>query len=323
MGLRIMDNKIKLTPEISAPGGSLYHVEAAIEEGAHAVYVGPKNMSGRSGYAEMTVKDIQKARIMTTEAGVRLYLAVNRSIPPGKENHWKKMLTEAAEIEPDALIIGSYCVLSLIKELGINLPLHGSTFLGIYNSQGALEAQSLGFNRIVLNTSICIDEIEALIQRVPQLQYEIIAHGGICFNDNHRCSLPHGIRPSIPLIKGQKDLKDELEQPFKDNEEVTSLHKRKELSSRESAYCQLKQILTDSQGAIIKQGRLTCLPVIDLSENLSLFLRLRIHSFKIAGRERSVEFLRSSVRLLKNGIEKGLREIDSPFEKYPYILNIS
>lgn len=318
-----MDNKIKFIPEISAPGGSLQHVEAAIEEGAHAVYVGPKNMSGRSGYAEMTMKDIQTARKLTAEAGVRLYLAVNRSIPLGKENHWKKMLTEAAEIEPDALIAGSYCVLSLIKELGISLPLHGSTFLGIYNPQGALEAHSLGFNRIVLNTGICIDEIEALVQRAPQLQYEIIAYGGICFNDNYRCSLPHGIRPSIPLLKGQQDLKDELEQPFKDKKEERSPFELKGLSSRESAYCQLKQILTNSQGTIIKQGRLTCLPVIDLSENLSLFLRLGIHSFKIAGRERSVEFLRRSVKLLKNGIEKGLREIDSLFEKYPYTLNIS
>ncbi|MCD4786381.1 MAG: U32 family peptidase [Candidatus Eremiobacteraeota bacterium] len=283
-------NKNKI--EILAPGGSPEHVRAAVEEGAHAVYVGPRMMSGRSGYAEMDIEDVRTSRKITREAGVKLYAAINRSIPIGKEDVWKKLLSDMAKIEPDALIVGSFCVYELIREMGIDLPLHASTFMGIYNPSGVRFVKSLGFSRIILNTSIFIDEIEAITCAVPDMEYEIIAYGGICFNDNHRCNLPHGSRLSPP---------------------------GSHLYSRESTFCQLRLSLTDGEGNIINRGRLMCYPVIDLSPILPLFIRSGIKNFKIAGRERSVDFVRQAVRSLKRGVELAREQEGSPVENYAYI----
>lgn len=301
----------KSTSTILAPGGSPLHVRAAVEEGADAVYVGPRMMSGRSGFAEMSLDDVRESRKITADGGAKLYLAINRSIPVGQEDRWRKMLAEAADIKPDALIVGSWCVLNLVRELGLDFPLHASTFLGVYNPAAARFIQSLGFNRLILNTGVFVDEIEAITRSVPGLEYEIIAYGGICFNDNHRCNLPHGIRTFIPHLTG-------IEGADKGGGTGGSPGKRK-LDSRESAFCQLRQSVTDEKGKIVARGRLMCYPVIDLSDMIPLFRRLGVRHFKIAGRERTVDFVRMAVRALRKGIERVDEAAGSTVENYAYI----
>jgi len=319
--------------EILAPGGSPEHVRAAVEEEAHAVYVGPRMMSGRSGYAEMDMEDVRISREITREAGVKLYAAINRSIPPGKEKEWKKLLQEIADIKPDALIVGSFCVYNLIREMGIDLPLHASTFIGIYNPSAVRFVRSLGFSRIILNTSIYIDEIESIICNIPDMEYELIAYGGICYNDNHRCNLPHGIR--VGRREGRNEKRERGEKIQHPESNISSLKSGdgsnyltpnsripppvSRLYSRESTYCQLRLMLTDKEGNTLKRGRLMCYPVIELSPVLPLFIRMGIRNFKIAGRERSVDFVRQAIRSLKKGIEYAREQEGSDVENYAYI----
>ena len=267
---------------IVAPGGNLKHVTAAIEEGAGAVYAGPRMMSGRSGFAEMSMEDIEQARQMTKNAGVKLYAAINRSIPIGDEQRWEKKLAEIATIKPDALIIGSFDVMTMVQEMKLNIPLHASSFMGIYNPHGAQVVKNLGFRRIVLNTGLLDSEMEVMVTLLPDVEFELIAYGGICPNDNHRCNLPHGLRAD-----GDGNNPDE---------------------TREVAYCQSRMILTDQNNREINRGRLMCLPVIDRSPSIGCFLDMGIRHFKIAGRERSADFVRTAVRRLRNALDKAFRE---------------
>lgn len=290
-----------MNPEILAPGGSPLHVRAAVEEGAHSVYVGPERMSGRSGYTEMSLDDVRESRKITADAGANLFIAINRSIPIGAENRWRKLLEEIADLKPDALIVGSFCVFNLIREMKIDIPLHASTFMGIYNAEGVRFAKSLGFSRIILNTGLYADEMGEIIKKVPDMDYELIAYGGICFNDNHRCNLPHGLREITPDGEG---------------EEMAG----NRLRTRESTYCQLRMMVTDNGGDVVKRGRLMCYPVIDLSPTLPVFMRMGINHFKIAGRERTPEFVRTAVKALKNGIERAKEYGNSAVENFAYLV---
>jgi len=309
--------KSKTKPEILAPGGSPEHVRAAVEEGADSVYVGPRGMSGRSGYAEMDIDDIRISRKITAAAGVNLFVAVNRSIPIGEEDRWKKMLEEIVEIGPDALIIGSFCVYHLMRDLGIELPLHASTFMGIYNPEAVRFARHLGFSRIILNTSLFVDEIDYITSGVPDMEFELIAYGGICFNDNHRCNLPHGIRRISTDLSGSES--PEISHPSSANNSAEADDK---LISRESTYCQLRLRVTDTKGRTINRGRLMCYPVIDVSPILPVFMRMGINHFKIAGRERSPDFIRMAIRSLKEGIKKAEEYENSFVENFAYIRSI-
>lgn len=287
-------NSLKI--QILAPGGSLEHVRAAVEEGADAVYVGPRLMSGRSGYAELALDSVAEARRITQDAGIKLYTAINRSIPIGKKDQWQAGLEKISKIGPDALIIGSFCVLSLTREMKIDIPLHASTFLGIYNPEGAKFAKEMGFSRIILNTSLFIDEISEIVRKEPDVEYELIAYGGICKNDNHRCNLPHGIR---------------AKRPYSD----------KESHSQESTYCQLRLVINDSAGNTVKSGRIMCQDLIDVSPHLGIFLGLGIRNFKIAGRERSPEFVRTAIRRLREGIKRAEEEMKFQRDSLAYIVD--
>ncbi len=98
--------------------------------------MGPDRMSGRSGFTEMSMNDVMESRKITADAGVNLFIAINRSIPIGGEDRWRKLLCKITEMKPDALIVGSFCVYNLIREMKIDIPLHASTFMGIYNAEG-------------------------------------------------------------------------------------------------------------------------------------------------------------------------------------------
>ncbi len=113
--------------------------------------------------------------------------------------------------------------------------------------------------------------MQAIIRKVPDMDYELIAYGGICFNDNHRCNLPHGLREIVRDSEG---------------EEMAGSR----LRTRESTYCQLRMMITNNGGNVVKRGRLMCYPVIDISPTLPVFMRMGINHFKIAGRERTPDF---------------------------------
>ncbi|MCL5035550.1 MAG: U32 family peptidase [Chloroflexi bacterium] len=286
----------KKKPELVAPAGSLKDLEAAVEEGADAVYIGPAGLSGRPRMAEMSMLQIRRAREITADNGRMLYVAVNAAMPWGEEKFYLDVLKQLCDMGVDALIIGDPAVLTLAVTLENHPRIHASTFLGIYNPQGAAWVKSLGFRRLVLNTGIHPDEIRAITKQVKGLEYEMIAYGPICFNDNHRCNLPHGTRSR----SGMKDI-------LKFSPEFT--------------YCQ-SRIEVKSHDRLINSGRLLCWPITDLSESLIFYMALGVGAFKIAGRERETEYIRTAVRTMRHSIDSLPDELPG-MDLYSYNLHIS
>ncbi|MCD6309200.1 MAG: U32 family peptidase [Candidatus Eremiobacteraeota bacterium] len=283
-------------PELVAPAGNLEHLKVAIEERADSIYVGPVGLSGRPRIAEMTMSQIRDARKITRENKIRLFVAVNASLPWGKKKIYLDALKQLCDMEVDALIIGDPAVLNLVKSLPNPPALHASTFLGIYNPPAAIWAKSLGFQRLVLNTGIYPDEIRSITKKSPGMEYELIAYGPICFNDNYRCNLPHGARSRSRM----KDVRS---------------------FSKEFTYCQSKVEVREGK-KILKKGRLLCWPIIDLSENLLFYISIGIRAFKIAGRERETEYIRLAVRKMRQAIDS-LPDTIPPGDHYAYCLHIS
>ena len=81
---------------------------------------------------------------------------------------------------------------TFLKEIENSLPIHASTLLGIYNAEGIRFLQkAFGVTRIIVNTNLLVDEIAELHFLSPSTELELISYGGVCFNDNRRCRLPH------------------------------------------------------------------------------------------------------------------------------------
>lgn len=177
--------------EVLAPAGELNAVIPLIEAGANAIYVGLDGLSSRPQSSDFSIQDIVNATEICHKVGVKLYVAINGCISEKNLKLVYDKLTELDELGIDAVIIADWGVLANASNYLKKTKIHASTLLGTYNSRTIKYLKSLGVTRTVLSTNLYIDEIAHIINSVPDMEYEIVADGGICFNDNRICELPH------------------------------------------------------------------------------------------------------------------------------------
>ena len=177
--------------EVLAPAGELNAIVPLIEAGANAIYVGLEGFSSRPQSADFTMKDIVVATQICHEMGIRLYVAINGCISEKVLYKVYEALKKLDDIGVDAIIIADWGVLKNANKCIKNAEIHASTLLGTYNARTIELLKKMRVTRVVLSTNLYIDEISCIINSVPDMEYEIVADGGICFNDNRICELPH------------------------------------------------------------------------------------------------------------------------------------
>lgn len=180
--------------EVLAPAGTINAIEPLIEAGANAIYVGLKGFSSRPNNADFAIEEIKSAVEICHKEKVKLYVAINGGIENDNFTTVKKALHTLEEYKIDAVILSDWGMIRKASELLNTTEIHASTLLGVYNAKTVDILASMGVTRIVLSTNLFIDEIISIINNEPNIEYEIVADGGICFNDNRICELPHYIK---------------------------------------------------------------------------------------------------------------------------------
>ena len=179
------------TYEALAPLGRLESLSDILAAGADAVYAGLYGFSSRPSDADLSLEQLESARELTAKRGVKLYVAVNSFIGHTQMDALLRQLEIVEQLGADAVILGDWGVLQAARSALKTTRLHASTLLGVYNSETVSILKGLGVDRIVLSTALYIEEIHSLLRQTPDIEYEIIASGGICRNDNRQCELPH------------------------------------------------------------------------------------------------------------------------------------
>lgn len=275
--------------EVLAPAGNLEHVAAAIAAGADAFYVGLEGLSARPHPWSLNNEDIRTAARMAHDAGRRIHVAVNAEFHTSQDLKLANALDVMTESGVDALIVGDFGLLHYLKGIGNTLPVHASTLLGIYNAEGIrLLQDEYGVTRIVLNTNLYIDEIADLHVLCPDVELEMIAHGGVCFNDNRRCRQPHYLFEGEFCV-GCK----QLYETHGDNQQLVQLQPVSPVAS------QVRWPENPPRGE-----RLIWSPEIDLSAIVGLFIKVGVSSFKIEGRTRSTEYVKMSTSKMREAIDR-------------------
>lgn len=177
--------------EVLAPAGELLAIQPLIDSGANAIYVGLEGFSSRPRSADLSIRDIGVVTKLCHEQGIRLHVAINGCISEQRVAFVYHKLKELDEIGVDAIIIADWGVLAKAASYVKNAEIHASTLLGAYNARTIKCLKSMGVSRTVLSTNLYMDEIASIVNSVPDMEFEIVADGGICFNDNRICELPH------------------------------------------------------------------------------------------------------------------------------------
>ncbi|MGL5513365.1 MAG: peptidase U32 family protein, partial [Sporomusa sp.] len=159
-----------LTPqsvELLAPVGTWEVLEAAVDAGADAVYLGGKRFNMRLHRTDTNFDDEKLAQAVkyTHAHGVRLYVTVNNLISEQELPGMREYLKLLSDIQPDALIIQDIAILEMAREMNITIPLHASVMMNTHNEHSIKTLMEYGITRVVTNRELTLSQLMLLKQR--------------------------------------------------------------------------------------------------------------------------------------------------------------
>jgi putative protease len=186
-----------------APAGSPAALDAVLQAGADAVYLAGKRFGMRQHAAWLNFSDDQLADAVSLahQAAKRVYITVNNLMTPREIDLLGPHLRFLAELRPDALIVQDLGVIELVRDMGLEIPLHASSMMNVHDSETALVLAGLGVTRIIVSRDITLAEA-AGIQRRSGVPCEIFLHGDMCISHSGQC-LTSGILTGESANRGK------------------------------------------------------------------------------------------------------------------------
>lgn len=160
--------------ELLAPAGDMTCLQAALDAGADAVYLGLAdfNMRARSG-VNFTRETLPEASRRCRARGVKLYLALNSIVFEGELAAVEDLIVFAKPLV-DAFIVADWGVIALCRKHGAAF--HVSTQMSCSNSLAARFLKEQGAARVVLARECTLGEVRE-ITRTAGVEVEAFVHG--------------------------------------------------------------------------------------------------------------------------------------------------
>jgi putative protease len=164
--------------ELLAPAGSPEALNAAIGEGADAVYLGLKNFNARIRSANFAYSQFEGLLRTTRRMKVKVYVTVNTVFEQREADRMYQFLKYLAGLGPDGIIVQDFGVVKMVREHFPSLRLHASTQMNIASSRGANFLSKHGFSRVVLARELSWEELRD-IRDHTNMALEVFVHGAL------------------------------------------------------------------------------------------------------------------------------------------------
>lgn len=175
-------------PELLAPAGSPEALQAAVQNGAGAVYMGFGDFNARRNAKNFTPGEFAQAVRYCHLRGVKVYLTLNTLLSDRELPEAAKTAAAASDMGADAVLVQDWGVLRAVRAAAPELPLHASTQMSICSLDGAMEAARLGISRVVLAREMTRDGIAEVCAR-GCVETEIFVHGAHCMCYSGQCAM--------------------------------------------------------------------------------------------------------------------------------------
>ena len=172
--------------ELLAPAGSPEALDAAIGEGADAVYLGLKDFNARLRSANFTYAQFESALRSLHKMGKKVYVTVNTVFEQRETDRMYQFLKYLANQGPDALIVQDFGVVAMARAEFPSLRLHASTQMNIASARGANALSRHGVSRVVLARELSLEEIKS-VKSETNLELEVFVHGALCISISGLC----------------------------------------------------------------------------------------------------------------------------------------
>ena len=280
-------------PEILAPAGDFTCLQAALDAGADAVYfgLGAFNMRARSG-VNFKVEDLSE--IARRCGAVKRYLTLN-AIMFEDETDAVEQTIVAAKPHVDACIVADWGVAELCRRHGVAF--HFSTQMSTSNSAAVKFLASQGASRVVLARECTLSEVKRIVERSRPCEIECFVHGAQCVAESGRCFMSHD-------VFGKSACRGECNQPCRRRFVIKAV-----------------DLYENDRGEPVHEGKTefvvephTVLSARDLC-SLGFVDRLMdagIASFKIEGRARNAEYVKTTVTCYRRAVDAVLAGAYTP-----------
>ncbi len=178
--------------ELLAPAGSVEALQAAVQNGANAVYLGCGAHNARQGAKNFTPQALEEAVKYCHIRGVAVHLTVNTLVSDRELQEVTGLIRHAAQCGVDAFIVQDLGVVRLCKQIAPHIPIHGSTQMTVHSLPGVLMCAAWGLTRVVLSRELSMAQIRYICQNSP-IEIEVFAHGALCMSYSGQCYLSAAI----------------------------------------------------------------------------------------------------------------------------------
>ena len=168
------------------PVGTREMLEAAIQNGADAVYYGVPHWNARGRTEDFSFEDVAEMIRYARIRSVRTFLAMNILVFEREIRDLPEFLEKLIALKPDAFIIQDIGLARLIKAIAPDQEIHASTQMTLASAEAVNFASQLGFNRAVLARELSLKQIASIKEATP-LELEVFVHGALCVSYSGQC----------------------------------------------------------------------------------------------------------------------------------------
>ncbi|MBE6281498.1 MAG: U32 family peptidase [Bacteroides sp.] len=183
--------------EIMAPVGSRESLAAAIQAGADSIYFGIESLNMRARSAStFTINDLREIAQICDEHGIKSYLTINTIIYDEDIALMRTIVDAAKEAGISAVIAADVAVMSYCNEVGQEV--HLSTQLNISNAE-TLKFYARFADVVVLARELKLTQVREIYDVIQKeqirgpkgelIRIEMFCHGALCMAVSGKCYL--------------------------------------------------------------------------------------------------------------------------------------
>lgn len=266
---------IKQNIELLAPAGSFEAMQAAVQNGANAVYLSGKKFGARAFAANFDNDELKRTVEYCHLRDVKVYVTVNTLYYDEQFVELEEYLQYLASINIDAIIVQDIGLMNILRNDYPDMEIHMSTQTSVHTLEGVKYFESLGVQRVVLARENSIDEIKKICANT-NIDIEVFVHGALCVSCSGQCLMSS-------MIAKRSGNRGECGQT-----------------------CRLSYSLKEDLRIISKNDYLLSPRDLCSIENVGQLIEAGIYSFKIEGRMKSPSYVASVTKQYRKAIDSYL-----------------
>ncbi|MBU1077558.1 MAG: U32 family peptidase [Spirochaetes bacterium] len=272
---------MKYRPELLAPAGNMEKLLFAFQYGADSAYLGGQYFNLRERAGNFSSLELKKAVQLASELNKKIYFTLNSSFRNSDFKKLELLCERLLKTGIKNLIISDLGALEFInkyykKAFHISI----STQANITNFHALSLLKKLNASRVILARELDLNEISQ-IKKKSDLELENFIHGAMCVAFSGRCLLSE-------YLTGRNANRGDCTQSCRWDYYITEKTRKDEFFP----------IIEDKEGTTILSSRDLC--TLDILKRL---MSIRIDSFKIEGRMKSLYYVANVTRVYRNAID--------------------